>query len=86
MLTNSTISTILTMLTMFTIYREGVWDENQVDDLPVLSVKYSSTGEDTRAVEHDGATASNTGSWNYGALECGLKHSPINKYFGKMML
>jgi len=36
---------------------EGIWDENKVDDLPVLSIKYSSVTEETQAVEHDGAAA-----------------------------
>ena len=46
--------------------REGIWDENKVDDLPVLSIKYSSTSEDSSAtgVEHDGAAAtSSTGKF-----------------------
>ncbi|KAL5272535.1 hypothetical protein ACHWQZ_G000662 [Mnemiopsis leidyi] len=41
---------------------EGIWDEDKVDDLPVLSIKYSAANEDLSAtgVEHDGAAATST--------------------------
>jgi hypothetical protein len=36
-------------------FSEGIWDENKVDDLPVLSIKYNA--KDPNDVEHDGAVA-----------------------------
>ena len=49
-----------------------------MDDLPVLSIKYSSVTEETQAVEHDGAAATTADGMLIivgrlvGEMECGM--------------